>query len=370
MSSQATTWRAPASLFKAGWIISANDDLVYFIGSVASGYGLLLLNRVWGVPLLFLVFVWAIVFDGPHVWATFSRTYLDAEERKQRARLLYGCAFWFVLGPALVLSTQWFHRDIFAKSFFFFANIWAYYHLVKQHYGFMVLYKKKNGDLASYDNALDRIFLVFLLGYPFVWMIVTYPPAHEYLPVSLGGAFESVMLRVLFAAMLGVIFLWVVRQVQRLLRREQVNLPKYLLLAAYIPLHWIVISSVVRANMTPLALVPLLTLPHNIQYHRLVWFHNSNKYQQPEAERHYGWAVFANKTFLRYAIFGLLFNFLYQLPRAYVGSTNNYMTVQSIAAAFFWGYAFTHYYLDAKIWRVRRDPVLNQSLQLTEASPS
>ncbi|MBZ5554433.1 MAG: hypothetical protein LAO21_17075 [Acidobacteriia bacterium] len=369
MSSEATTLRAPARLFQAGWIISANDDLVYFIGSVVSGYALLALNRVWGVPLLVLVFVWAIVFDGPHVWATFSRTYLDTEERRQRARLLYGCAFWFVLGPALVLSTQWSHRDVFAKSFFFFANIWAYYHLVKQHYGFMVLYKKKNSDLDLFDNVLDRLFLVFLLGYPFVWMIISYGPAHDYLPLSLGGRVEAAILRILFLAMLGVIFLWVTRQVRRLVGRVPINLPKYLLLAACIPLHWIVISSVVRANITPLALVPLLTLPHNIQYHRLVWFHNSNKYRKPEAEGRFGYAVFANKTFLRYALFGLLFNFIYQLPRSFVGTTNNYMTAQSILAAFFWGYAFTHYYLDAKIWRVRRDPALNQSLQLTEASP-
>ena len=233
----------------------------------------------------------------------------------------------------------------------------------------MVLYKKKNSDLDLFDNVLDRLFLVFLLGYPFVWMIISYGPAHDYLPLSLGGRVEAAILRILFLAMLGVIFLWVTRQVRRLVGRVPINLPKYLLLAACIPLHWIVISSVVRANITPLALVPLLTLPHNIQYHRLVWFHNSNKYRKPEAEGRFGYAVFANKTFLRYALFGLLFNFIYQLPRSFVGTTNNYMTAQSILAAFFWGYAFTHYYLDAKIWRVRRDPALNQSLQLTEASP-
>lgn len=369
MSSEATTSKRMASPFSTGWIISANDDLLYFIGSVTAGYLLLALNQVWGVSLLILVFVWAIVFDGPHVWGTFSRTYLDAEERRQRARLLYGCAFWFVLGPAMVLSTQWSHRDVFAKSFFFFANIWAYYHLVKQHYGFMVLYKKKNCDLDPWDNALDRLFLVFLLGYPFIRMIFGYPPAREYLPVSFNRPFETALLRVLFVAMLGVIFLWATRQVYRLVARVPVNVPKYLLLAACIPLHWIVIWSVVRANLTPLALVPLLTLPHNIQYHRLVWFHNSNKYRKPEAEHRFGFAVFANKTFLRYAIFGLLFNFLYQLPRSFVGTTNDYMTTQSIIAAFFWGYAFTHYYLDARIWRVRRDPVLNRSLQLSEASP-
>jgi hypothetical protein len=33
-------------------------------------------------------------------------------------------------------------------------------------------------------------------------------------------------------------------------------------------------------------------------------------------------------------------------------------------AAFFWGYAFIHYYLDSKIWRVRRDPSVGQALKL------
>jgi hypothetical protein len=35
-----------------------------------------------------------------------------------------------------------------------------------------------------------------------------------------------------------------------------------------------------------------------------------------------------------------------------------------LLAAFFWGYAFIHYYLDSKIWRVRRDPSVGQALKL------
>lgn len=368
MSSRSVAWSSGLQPFRLGWIISPQDDLIYFIGSVATGYLLLALNALWGVPFVFLAFIWAIVFDGPHVWATFSRTYLDSEERAQRAWLLYGCLLWFVLGPALVLATQWSHQNIFGKSFFFFANIWAYYHLVKQHYGFMILYKKKNQDLNPSDNALDRLLLVFTLGYPFFSMIVNYAPAHDYVPITLSHSIEMVADRLLFMGMLIVIFLWVTRQVQRVVTHVPLNLPKYLLFAACIPLHWIVISWVVRSGISPLALVPLLTLPHNIQYHRLVWFHNSNKYTQAELADRYGLAVFANKTFLRYAIFGLLFNFVYQLPRSFVGTTTHYASMQSLAAAFFWGFAFTHYYLDAKIWRVRRDPVLNQALHMSEAA--
>jgi hypothetical protein len=36
--------------------------------------------------------------------------------------------------------------------------------------------------------------------------------------------------------------------------------------------------------------------------------------------------------------------------------------------AFIWGGAFTHYYLDSRIWRVRRDTQLNENLKM--AAPS
>jgi hypothetical protein len=35
-----------------------------------------------------------------------------------------------------------------------------------------------------------------------------------------------------------------------------------------------------------------------------------------------------------------------------------------LLASFFWGYAFIHYYLDAHIWRVRRDPAVGRALQM------
>jgi hypothetical protein len=71
--------------------------------------------------------------------------------------------------------------------FFFVAALWAYYHLVKQHYGFMVLYKKKNGDLARVDNALDRLLLLFAFNYPFVEFIARDPEAMARVPAVLRG---------------------------------------------------------------------------------------------------------------------------------------------------------------------------------------
>src|SRR5881396_3999294 len=167
-----------AQVLSLRWIISARDDLIWFIGSVASSYALLILYIAGVLPLIPMVAGWAILIDAPHVFGTLSRTYFDASEWKTRKRLLLGSLLFFVVGPALVLAGAGF-------TFFFIAALWAYYHLVKQHYGFMVLYKKKNHDLAPVDNALDRLLLMFAFNYPFVAFIANDPSAMERVPAPL-----------------------------------------------------------------------------------------------------------------------------------------------------------------------------------------
>src|ERR1044071_8638439 len=146
------------------WIIGAREDLLWFIGSVASSYALFALYVGGVVPLVPMVVAWAVLIDAPHVFATFSRTYFDREERRTRARLLWWSLLFFAAGPLFVLAGLGF-------AFFFVAALWAYYHLVKQHYGFMVLYKKKNQDLDTVDNFLDRTFLLAAFTYPFVYFV-------------------------------------------------------------------------------------------------------------------------------------------------------------------------------------------------------
>src|SRR5688572_29206023 len=160
------------------WIISAREDLVWFIGSVASSYLLLILYVTGVLPLIPMVAGWAILIDAPHVFGTFSRTYFDKSEWKTRRRLMLGSLLFFLIGPAMVLLGVGF-------TFFFIAALWAYYHLVKQHYGFMVLYKKKNDDLAPIDNALDRLLLLFAFNYPFVAFIAQDPEAMARVPAGL-----------------------------------------------------------------------------------------------------------------------------------------------------------------------------------------
>src|SRR5215831_12294196 len=211
-----------AGVISRRWIINAREDLIWFIGSVAASYLLLVLYVTGVLPLIPMVAGWAILIDAPHVFGTFSRTYFDKSEWQTRQRLLLGSLIFFVVGPTLVLLGA-------GLTFFFVAALWAYYHLVKQHYGFMVLYKKKNNDLAPIDNALDRWLLMFVFNYPFAAFIAHDPNAMARVPPILRGGVNVVALLLL----IGTIVLgigWLARQIQRAIVREPLNVPKYLLL--------------------------------------------------------------------------------------------------------------------------------------------
>jgi len=370
------TTKPVASAISLRWIISARDDLVWFIGSVLSSYLLLFLYVTGFVSLLVMAATWAILIDAPHVFGTFSRTYFDRTERKNRARLLWGSLLFFAVGPLLVWAGAGF-------VFFFVAALWAYYHLVKQHYGFMVLYKKKNGDLAKVDNALDRLFLLFAFNYPFIEFIARDPEAMARVPAALRGGVDGLSTILLIATVvLG--FAWLARQVQRALVGEPLNVPKYLLLAAAIPMHWIVLLTPMPHK--PIAIVAILTIYHNLQYHRLIWFHNkkynrmtvsrtqdSNSLGSDSDQVNYGAASVISRHVAYYIGFGILFGIIYQGPRqllgylsfqnATAGATAQPLMIQ-LGISFLWGYAFIHYYLDSKIWRVRRDASVGKALNM------
>jgi hypothetical protein len=360
-----------ASVISLRWIISAHDDLIWFIGSVVSSYLLLFLYVKGILPLVPMAALWAILIDAPHVFGTFSRTYFDREERKNRARLLWGSLLFFAVGPVMVMIGGGF-------VFFFVAALWAYYHLVKQHYGFMVLYKKKNNDLTPVDNLLDRLLLLFAFNYPFVEFIARDPEAMARVPALLrGGVHGLSKLLLISTIVLGVV--WLGRQVQRLVVGEALDVPKYLLLAAAIPMHWIVLLTPMPHK--PIAIVAILTIYHNFQYHRLIWFHNKKYNAGPTVKEatnsvapdsRYGVAALISRNVVYYIAFGILFGIIYQGPRQFLGYLNFHhsgaATDQSfliqLGISFLWGYAFIHYYLDSKIWRVRRDANLGKALNM------
>lgn len=311
------------------WIAGRNVDLAFVSGSSLAGFFYIFLYSACHIPISYLWWFWSVGFDGTHIFATASRTYFDPAARRKDAPLLFGsAAILFALGPALVLLGA---KHLLALI----VAVWAYYHVVRQHYGFMVLYKVKNNDMAPRDNRLDRLFVgVMLIAPPFLRFFVRHPEELG-IPFRLGWSEPLVWI-----AVAGTAIAWGARQFRATAR----NTPKYLLLAGIVPLHWLTF-----ALMSWQAAVPTVSIVHNLQYHALVWFHNRNWYGEQRA---------ITRSLLAYAGAALVFSAAYRIPGFRLGQ------VSDLAFGFFCGFGMTHYYLDSRIWRVRRDPELKEALQL------
>jgi len=331
---------APARI-DSRWIIGPGVDLALIIGSAAAGYLYLGLFAAAILPASWLWWVWSVGFDGTHIFATASRTFFDRDVRMRDRKLLFGSALvFFSLGPAMVLAglKGWLYLLVGA---------WAYYHVIRQHYGFMVLYKVKNRDLAPIDNTLDRVFL---------GVTTILPPFHRFFihhPEELGIPFSFPRAELPMWILLGAtVTAWLARQAQRWFSGDRVDLPKHLLLAAVVPLHWLTF-----ARLSWQAAVPTVTIVHNLQYHAIVWFHNRNRYAGAASHGRIPAAV--SRSLLAYLAMGLVFSVLYRVPGFQLGK------VSDLAFGFFCGFGLTHYYLDSRIWRVRHDPGLRQALALS-----
>jgi hypothetical protein len=325
---------------KSPWIISRGVDLTLVIGSVAAGYAYLLLYTALHVPIGYLWWFWSVGFDGTHIFATASRTFFDTEARTRQRKLLFGSLLlFFSLGPVMVLAG--------GKPFLaLLVGVWAYYHVIRQHYGFMVLYKVKARDLGRFDNALDRIFLGTMMVFPPLHRFFIHHPEEMGVPFSLARIEPPLWVIVALAATV-----WTARQWRRWRAGNPPPMTKLLLLAAVIPLHWVTF-----AFMSWQAAVPTVTIVHNLQYHAIVWFHNRNRYGASANHGRIPAAV--SRSLLIYAAIGLVFSVLYRVPGFLLGQ------ISDLAFGFFCGFGLTHYYLDSRIWRVRHDPGLRQALQL------
>lgn len=343
------------------WIVSERVDLLWFtLGGAAVAYLFWVLWRFTHVPLLLLVAIWAVVFDETHGFATISRTYFDAEERAKRGRWLWGSMlFFFAIGPVLILLHL---RDWLELV----TELWGYYHIFRQHYGFMMLYKAKNGDLNPNDNRLDKVFFAAAFYYPFLTYPLYNKEAAELVPFPIAPRLGFLFGDALLFLLILITLFYLARQVEKVRSGLSLNWPKQLLLVAAIPINYLLF----RSAMPLLGVYAAATIFHNIQYHRLVWFYNQNKYgHDPDRARKFGLATLINSRWLFYVATAALYAFIFDaLPRFVLRPTlgpSDLNLRNQLIFAFFAAPGLLHYWIDGHIWKVRSDPDLRKYLRLS-----
>lgn len=358
-----TAVEVPATARPASWIVSERTDLLWFtLGGAGTGYAFWALWKFAHVPMLLLVAIWAIVFDETHGFATISRTYFDAEERARRGRWLWGSlAFFLAIGPVMILLGlgDWLELA---------TELWGYFHIYRQHYGFMMMYKKKNRDFDPVDTRLDKLFFTVAFYFPFI----TYPlhdkEAAELLPFPVLPRPGAIIEDALLFGLILITVVYAARQFTKWRSGLPLNTPKLALFAAAIPINYLLF----RSRMPLLGVYAAATIFHNVQYHRLVWFYNQNKYgHEPERARKFGLATLVNSRWLLYVGAAALYAIVFDVVPRFVLKTQvglmNVGTRNEIIFSFFAAPGLLHYWIDGHIWKVRSDPSLRTYLQLDRA---
>lgn len=209
-----------------------------------------------------------------------------------------------------------------------------------------MLWKAKNAERDPLETKLDRRFVLASGLIPLALFVVK---------TRLPGSFAGVWTVVSIAAYAVFAMVYVIFQIRKWREAKPMNLPKVLLLAALVPLQWLAFGYAARfgpAGITRAGMA--LGLFHSLQYHRLMWFHNRNRYQ---GEGSSGLAAALGQKFGYYfaAAIGLYW-ITEVLPQVVFPG-------EWLQAAL-WGIAFMHYLLDLKIWRVRGDKELAAALRM------
>jgi len=374
---------ASAAVSPPRWLVTPAFDLTWFFGGAALSLIVLGLYFVAGAPIVALWWIWLLAFDGPHIGAAFTRTYFDREEWRRRPGLLLTSLLTFALGPLFLAATLITGSPDPFLLFLAFATFYGYYHVVRQHYGFVALYNTVNHDWSPRSVALDKWTLYIGCWAPYAYFLLTHPKARELLRITTihPAPLETFAAYALLAIWLIVIGRFILRHL--LDDGFRLRNPKTPYLAGTVILYGFIYFAIARfepvygASQGPdqdfLLLSIVIVIFHNLQYVGLVWFHNRNRYAGAGPE--HGLASVINRApalFLgacvvfSLAIYGTFACATGVFPSCqwFAGAGIGRVSWNQIGLCLWWGLAMNHYYLDQKIWRIRGDDALKRSLRL------
>jgi len=335
------------------WIISRREDLLWFQGSAGGGIALLALfvhaSRFAdsSVPAVVpIAFLCGTLFDGTHVWGTYVRSYLAPDEASRAA--LPAAWSWSLLGvgPVVAGLAAWSGDAAPFGLFLLSAYLWAYWHLVRQHYGLLMLYRRRAGETDPRAARLDALVLWTGCLYPFVRFSLTDAYARSGLPglvpaaaiaparCVIAGAFAATGLA-LAAALMGQRF-------------EPLRVgPKHLLMAIVIGFH--ALAFALLGDL--LAILATLTIFHNLQYHRIVWLYERGLERTPAG------------GLLPYLGQGIAFGAVWYGIRVLAAAVSASELERNLCVGLGWGVAFHHYLVDGRIWHVRGSKTVAAALE-------
>jgi hypothetical protein len=329
--------------------VSPRYDLFFFIGSCAFTflfYGLYRVAHNFGFVLrgdniLITYLLFTALFDHPHIFQTFSRTHYDRPEfEKRRPLYTWGLAAFVAAGFA-VTAAGW------EAQLIVFAAIYGTWHIIRQHSGFLKVYKAINNDLHPIDNWLDSLtfytgmFACLFNDYADIrGPIVIYQDIRTTFP-SLPAHFGEMV----WSLFLTLLVLFGLRQTWRAMEGKPVNVPKVLLMASALTTHYFVFF----ATATPFLVAEALeTVYHDVQYQGWIMHYQRRRFPNVRGVV----LKWLGVAFLYGAVVGII-EVLGLLNRGWL----MWLFVPFTMVVIF------HYFVDGLIWKFRESPELRDLLR-------
>lgn len=204
------------------WLYSAPIDIAVFGGTALAA-----LCLVWFGPHGDDTPEWTwiagiLLVDVAHVWSTAFVVYLDPAEWRRRPAFYIGVPIGcFVAGIALYACGE----DVFWRAIAYLAV----FHFIRQQYGWVMLYRARNGERDRIGRWLDGATIYACALYPLIWWHAHLPRGFYWMSEGdfISGLPEWVVTiaQIIYLALLAT---YVMRAIDQIVRRQQVSWGKHL----------------------------------------------------------------------------------------------------------------------------------------------
>lgn len=298
-----------------------------------------------------------LLVDVAHVYSTLYRTYFDPQAFRKQKNLLLAIPFIsFVAGVMLYsISAIWFWRIL--------AYV-AIFHFIRQQYGFMRVYSRKEKPDTWYA-VIDKLTIYYAALYPILYWHLKGPRNFNWFLENDLLYFDApVLLRVLTALYYLLVAVYIMRELISFIKTRFINLPRLLVITGTL-ISWY--AGIVYYN-GDMAFTLLNVVSHGIPYMALVWLFGRKNYVSSGKGNRFLRILFSAKGLIIFI--GLLFLFAFveeglwdwavwqEHARVFNMSWLGEISFSSKTLSFIVPLLalpqITHYILDGFIWKIRQ----------------
>jgi hypothetical protein len=363
MQTSSTTVSPIAKTAPQSWLSSAGWDCLWIISpAFLSSAAVLLCRNQIGATENVPLWVWVsfvLLIDVAHVYATLFRTYLNpkAFEKKRTLLLAMPAVAW--IGGALLYSLD--------ALFFWRALAYlAVFHFIRQQFGFVVLYSRKDPFELKKYKWLDCALVYMATIYPMLFWHTNMPRNFAWFVA--GDFIETVpqlVTQIALGAYVLVGALYLLKELATLISTRFLNIPRNLLIAGTALSWW---TGIITLN-SDVAFTITNVVSHGVPYMALVWLYHHKKSGETTkklvSDRAWNEILISNVliffgvlAFLAYVEEGLWDGFVWRehlsifAPFAFLPQIGD-AAILALLVPFLALPQSTHYLLDGFIWRVK-----------------